>query len=144
MTNAKFYTILTVLIHVVQWGGKMMNIDYNDRKSLYEQIVSGIKEQIVSGVYSAKQQLPSVRELSLSITINPNTVQKAYRQLEAEGYIYSVKGKGCFVAQATDITDESKINGLLGNLETTVKELKYLNSSKEKIISIINDIFRED
>ncbi len=117
----------------------MLNIDYKDRTSIYEQIVSGIKEQIVSGVYSAEEQLPSVRELSLSLTVNPNTVQKAYRQLEAEGYIYSVKGKGCFVARAKDIKDESKINDLLASLESTVRELKYLNVSSEKIISIIND-----
>ena len=81
----------------------MLNIDYKDPRSIYEQIVAGIKEYIVKGVYGEDEQLPSVREMSVSLTVNPNTVQKAYRELEREGYIYTVKGRGCFVASASEV-----------------------------------------
>lgn len=121
----------------------MLNIDYKDRTSIYEQIVSGIKEQIVSGVYDADQQLPSVRELSLSLTVNPNTVQKAYRLLEAEGYIYSIKGKGCFVAQKSDTGGGALEETLLEKLRYTLKELKYLNISSERISDMLEEIYRE-
>ena len=117
----------------------MLHIDYKDQRSICQQISQGIKELIICGAYEENQQLPSVRELSISLAVNPNTVQKAYGILENEGYIYSVKGKGCFVARDKDIKDESKINDLLASLESTVRELKYLNVSSEKIISIIND-----
>lgn len=121
----------------------MLNIDYKDKSSIYEQIVSGIKEQIVSGVYGANHQLPSVRELSLSLTVNPNTVQKAYRHLEQEGYIYSVRGKGCFVAQLSGSANSTKAGALIAELESCVKELKYLNVDYDKILSSINGIYKE-
>lgn len=122
----------------------MLNIDYKDSRSIYEQIVAGIKELIVNNVYCQNQQLPSVRELSISLTVNPNTVQKAYKQLESDGYIYSVKGKGCFISPPSEIKDDSKINELYENLISTVKELKYLDVEKDSIFTIINNIYKED
>ena len=68
------------------------------RKSIYEQVIDNVKELIVTGVLPAESKLPSVRELSKTLTVNPNTVQKGYRELEHQGYIYTVTGLGCFVA----------------------------------------------
>ena len=76
----------------------MINIDYRDPRSVHEQIESGFRDLIVKGILLADEQLPSVRELSVTLTVNPNTVQKAYTGLELDGYIYSVKGKGNFVS----------------------------------------------
>ena len=78
----------------------MIKLDYKSAKPLHEQISMGIKELIFSGILKPDEQLPSVRELSVSLTVNPNTVQHAYKSLETEGIIYSLRGKGNFVAKA--------------------------------------------
>lgn len=72
----------------------MFELDVRSRKAIYEQLVDKIKEMIVYGVLQPEEQLPSVRTLSGQLTVNPNTIQKAYRELEREGYIYSLQGKG--------------------------------------------------
>lgn len=76
----------------------MFQLDYSDARPLYEQIKERFKTLIIRGVLASNQQLPSVREMASNLTLNPNTIQKAYRDLEAEGYIYSVRGKGNFAA----------------------------------------------
>lgn len=80
----------------------MVHLDYRDVRPIYVQIMDGIREQISSGVLHAGDRLPSVRELAGQLAINPNTIQRAYRQLEADGWIATVPGKGCFVAEADD------------------------------------------
>ena len=76
----------------------MISIDYKDRRSIYEQLVDRIKTLAASGMLPPGSQLPSVRQLSSELSINPNTIQRAYTELERQGYIYSIKGKGSFVA----------------------------------------------
>lgn len=76
----------------------MFELDIRSRKPIYEQLIEKIKEMIIHGVLQPDEQLPSVRTLSSQLTVNPNTIQKAYRELEREGYIYSLQGKGSFVA----------------------------------------------
>ncbi len=75
----------------------MMHLDYRDARPIYTQIVDGFREQILSGILRTEDRLPSVRELATQLTINPNTIQRAYRELEVQGWIVSVPGKGCFV-----------------------------------------------
>ena len=75
----------------------MVHLDYRDARPIYIQIVDGFKTQILAGVLEAGEKLPSVRELATELSINPNTIQRAYRQLEALGWIATVPGKGCFV-----------------------------------------------
>ena len=75
----------------------MIHLDYRDTRPIYSQITEGFREQILSGVLQPGDKLPSVRELAGSLTINPNTIQRAYRELEGEGWIATVPGKGCFV-----------------------------------------------
>lgn len=122
----------------------MLYIDYKDPRSIYEQIVSGVKELIVNHVYHTDQQLPSVRELSVSLTVNPNTVQKAYRHLESEGYIYSIKGKGCFVSPPPEEKNNDKINELYEKLDAVIRELKFLDADKDGVYNIINSIYKEE
>ena len=76
----------------------MVLLDYRDARPIYTQIADGFREQIASGILRSGDKLPSVRELAASLTINPNTIQRSYRQLEAEGWIVTVPGKGCFVS----------------------------------------------
>lgn len=75
----------------------MVTLDYRDARPIYTQIFDGLRDQIVAGILQPEDRLPSVRELAAQLTINPNTIQRAYRQLEAEGWILTVSGKGCFV-----------------------------------------------
>ncbi|MDD4122426.1 MAG: GntR family transcriptional regulator [Eubacteriales bacterium] len=86
----------------------MFQLDLKSRKSIYEQIVDNVKELIMTGVLSAEEKLPSVRELSKTLTVNPNTIQKAYRELEYQGYLYSVTGLGTFVALREEFTFDDK------------------------------------
>ena len=76
----------------------MVHLDYRDSRPIYAQIVDGYREQIQAGILQPGEKLPSVRELAVQLSINPNTIQRSYRQLEAEGWIATVPGKGCYVA----------------------------------------------
>ena len=75
----------------------MLHLDYRDARPIYVQIMDGLRQQITSGVLRQGERLPSVRELAVELSINPNTIQRSYRQLEMEGWIATVPGKGCFV-----------------------------------------------
>ena len=76
----------------------MVQLDYRDAKPIYEQIKQGLRRLVVSHAISEDEKLPSVRELASRLTINPNTIQRAYRELESEGYLYSIPGKGTFAS----------------------------------------------
>ena len=121
----------------------MIKINYKDSRSIHEQIEDGFKSLIVNKILSANDQLPSVRELSLSLTVNPNTVQKAYKELETDGYIYSIKGRGSFVAPVSHTQDTKKIQELYETVESAVKSLLYLGEDEESIDNIINKIKEE-
>jgi GntR family transcriptional regulator len=109
-------------------------LDLKSRKSIYEQVVDNVKELIVTGIMPAESKLPSVRELSRTLTVNPNTVQKAYRELEHQGYIYTVTGLGCFVAvrEETQI-DEKRVKEIMEELDLLIRELMYLGIVPEDI-----------
>ncbi len=79
----------------------MLHLDYRDIRPIYTQIADGFREQILTGILQTEDRLPSVRELAAQLAINPNTIQRAYRQLESEGLIATVPGKGCFVCAAS-------------------------------------------
>ena len=96
----------------------------------------GLRRLIVSGTLPLGEKLPSVRELSTQLTINPNTIQRAYHELESEGYIVSVPGKGSFCAQFSPQSDPRR-EELLARLEETVRELRWLGVSEEEIIDKI-------
>lgn len=121
----------------------MINLDYKDGRTLHQQIEDGFRELIINGILKADEQLPSVRELSICLTVNPNTVQKAYKELETAGYIYSVKGKGNFVAPVSYNKDEKRISELYDEITSAVKELMYLGETKEGIQNLVNNIYFE-
>ena len=103
----------------------MISINYRDPRPIYEQIKFSLRRLILSGTMQPDERLPSVRELSAQLAVNPNTVQRAYRELEAEGYIYSVAGKGSFVANDNQV-DQGRINKLLAQFDEAVTELSYM------------------
>ena len=101
----------------------MVYIDYQDGTPIYEQIVNRYKNLIASGVLQPEEKMPSVRNLAMELSINPNTIQKAYSELDVRGIIYSVPGIGCFVSQnAKDLLlEHSRSN--LKQLQALVAEL---------------------
>ncbi|WP_414043836.1 GntR family transcriptional regulator [Macrococcus animalis] len=118
----------------------MISIDNRSRVPIYEQLVSGFKLQIMNGVLHTDDQLPSVRQLAQELTINPNTIQKAYRELERLGYTYSVPGKGSFVNKVEDSMQKERIKMLSDSLEKIVQELLFLGLTKEEIIEKIQSM----
>ena len=106
----------------------MISINYRAPRPIYEQVRDALRKLIVSGSLPSDQKLPSVRELASSLAINPNTIQRAYRELEQEGYICTVPGKGSFACARTDVDEERK-SALLHQFDETVGELLYLGVS---------------
>ena len=114
----------------------MISLNYRDSRPIYEQIKDGLKKLMVSGALAADEKLPSVRALATQLSINPNTIQRAYNELESEGYIVSVPGKGSFCAQFSPQSDPRR-EELLARLEETVRELRWLGVSEEEILEKI-------
>lgn len=96
----------------VEKGDVMITIDYQNRAPIYEQIVERFQTLILKGILPPGSQMPSVRSLAIELSINPNTIQKAYAALEKEGYIYPVKGRGNFVADNDDLLEQKRENYL--------------------------------
>jgi GntR family transcriptional regulator len=116
----------------------MLHLDYRDARPIYEQVKDGLRKLMVTGVMQEGEKLPSVRALAATLAINPNTIQKAYEALEAEGYVYSVAGKGSFVAPQTGV-DESHRRQLLEQWQTLTRELLYLGVDPEELNRFIGE-----
>lgn len=111
----------------------MFQLDLKSRKSIYEQVIDHLKEDIMTNVLAPGSKLPSVRELSKAITVNPNTIQKAYRELERQGYIYTTVGVGTFVADRSQIkADAQAVVAARQGLAEAFKQLLYLGLSYEE------------
>lgn len=110
----------------------MVHLDYRDVRPIYAQIIDSFKEQITSGILRSGDRLPSVRELAAELAINPNTIQRSYRALEAEGWIVTVPGKGCFVS-ANGNCQEQERNRLLAILDETCAVLTSLGLTREEL-----------
>lgn len=122
----------------------MIQMDFGDHRPLYEQIKDKIKHLIISGVIAENEKIPSVRELAGTLAINPNTIQKAYKDLENEGYIYSLKAKGNFVSPRENTKEDADTKHLMDTLESTVRELKFLGISRDELNRIIDKIYKEE
>ena len=108
----------------------MIHLDYRDVRPIYSQIEHGIREQIIAGILQPDDKLPSVRELAAMLTINPNTIARAYRELEQQGWIATVAGKGCFVCQHTPAPE----TGLLAQFRQTADALLKAGYSRQELI----------
>ena len=100
----------------------MIHLDYRDARPIYAQIIAGLREQIAAGILQPGEKLPSVRDLASELAINPNTIQRAYRQLEAEGWILSMQGKGSFVS---------------GEISIRQREAEHLLTEFDKLVSAL-------
>lgn len=121
-----------------------MQIDTNNNKPIYEQIYDQLLDYIGKGVLEANDKLYSVRELSTSLHINPNTVVKAYRMLEEQGFIYSIAGKGSFVSERKISQTkffEEEINNMA---QLLVTKCKYIDMTYEELCLILKKKWEED
>lgn len=116
----------------------MVHLDYRDARPIYTQIIDGFKEQISTGVLQSGEKLPSVRELASQLAINPNTIQRAYRELESLGYVYSAAGRGSFVA-AADETGKLHRQELLERFDALVVELESAGCSREQLVARLEE-----
>lgn len=121
----------------------MFQLDFKSRKALYEQIIDKFKELIIKDVIKGDEQIPSIRDLAKELTINPNTIQKAYRELERQGYIYTVKGRGNFVSPIVDKFDNGRVSKLKMEIRKNLLELIYLGVEKQELIELIETTYRE-
>ena len=118
----------------------MLTIDKNSSKPYYEQLVLGIKQQVVTGILQPGDRLPSVRELAKVLLMNPNTISKAYKVLEVENVIVTVKGKGTFIKNTENIPrDEFRIQQLKQNFQALIIEAMQLQVTKHELISWLEE-----
>lgn len=117
----------------------MIQLNYRDSKPIYEQIKDGLRKLVISNSLSADEKLPSVRELAAKLAINPNTIQKAYRDLESEGYIYTVTGKGTFVAERKEVYD-AREKELLTEFDEIVEELFFLSVKEKELVERMDNL----
>ena len=116
----------------------MVHLDYRDARPIYTQIVDGFREQISAGILQIGDKLPSVRELAATLTINPNTIQRAYRDLENAGWIATVPGKGCFV-HSIPAAPTAPRQALLEELDRITAALLESGMTREELITHLRE-----
>ena len=121
----------------------MITLNYRDTRPIYEQIYDGLRRLMLTGVIAPEEKLPSVRELAAELAINPNTIQRAYRELEQAGYIYTVGGKGAYCAEL-DAAAKGRIQELMAQLEETGRELKLLGVAVEDAVRRLRNAWHEE
>lgn len=114
----------------------MIILDYKDRRPIYEQVAEKLEELMLLGILGENEPLPSVRSLAMELSINPNTIQRAYAELERQGYIYTVKGKGSFVAE-NSVMKEKRKKDLLIKVSEVIDEAIRLGISGEEIKNMV-------
>lgn len=123
----------------------MFQLDLTSRKSIYQQVVDHFKELIMAEALPAGSKLPSVRELSRLLSVNPNTIQKAYRELERAGFVYTASGLGTFVSEKTKIQpDQTRIDALREEIRGAYSALKFSGLSPEEAKAIVLEILEEE
>ncbi len=121
----------------------MIVIDYKDNRPLYEQIVERFQVLIERGVLKPQEQMPSVRSLAMDLSINPNTIQKAYAELERRGYIYTVKGRGNFVSYDEELKEKRR-SQQLEEFRTKAVQAMETGVTKAELLQIVNEIFEKE
>lgn len=120
----------------------MILLDYRDKRPIYEQVVEKLEHLIVSGALEENTKMPSVRNLGMELTVNPNTIQRAYNQLEQEGYLYTVIGRGSFVAPEAEWRSGKK-EKVLAEWKQTTEKAKEAGLSVEQLTSELHHIYGE-
>ena len=120
----------------------MIVLDYHDRRPIYEQVTERFRQLILSGALTARSRLPSVRHLAMELSINPNTIQRAYMQLEQEGLVYPVKGKGNFIADSTSIRRISR-KAYTQEMRELIYKGQTLGYDEEELTELVRVCYKE-
>ena len=110
----------------------MLNLNYRDSRPIYEQVKDELRKLVITGAIAPDDKLPSVRSLASSLAINPNTIQRAYESLEAEGYLYTMPGKGSYASEQTDVNQDRR-RRLLEQFDAAASELIFLGMTAEEL-----------
>lgn len=122
----------------------MFQLDLKGRKSIYQQVVDNFKDLIITGSLKDDEKMPSVRDLSKMLTINPRTIQKAYQELEHQNYVYMVSGLGTFVTPKAERTiDQKQVKDMENKLRDFIRELKFLGFDENDIKELLEKLLRE-
>ena len=114
----------------------MISLNFRDSRPIYEQLKENLRQMILSGAIAAEEKLPSVRELASDLAINPNTIMRAYREMEAAGFIYTSPGKGSFAAPLNEVHDETR-RKLMDQFSETARVLLQLGVSAQLLNEMI-------
>lgn len=136
----QYNTDNTINTDNTDWREAMFLIDLQGKESIYEQIKSQIEKFIVNGILKPNDKLPSVRSMAEDLGINPNTVMKAYQELEKNGYIYTVNKKGVFVSKDLDLKKSSNRKDALYMINALKKE----GFTKDDLIEVLNEVYEEE
>lgn len=120
----------------------MILLDYRDKRPIYEQVVEKLERLIVGGALEENTKMPSVRSLAMELSVNPNTIQRAYAQLEQEGYLYTVSGRGSFVAPSKEWR-EGNLQKIMKEWEEVTLRAKEAGMPKERLQAGISNIYKE-
>ena len=120
----------------------MILLDYRDKRPIYEQVVEKLEHLIVSGALEENTKMPSVRSLGMELVVNPNTIQRAYTQLEQKGYLYTVAGRGSFVAPESEWRDGKK-EKMLEEWHLATRKAKEAGLTEDVLTSELHRIYRE-
>lgn len=131
--------ILTVLSELIQLERRVfvIIIDYKDRRPIYEQVIEKFQQMILCGVLEVDSPMPSIRSLAMELSINPNTIQRAYQELERTGYIYTIKGKGSFVSE-TSKAAMSKRAELEAQMQELVDKAMQTGLTEKELNDMLN------
>ncbi len=122
----------------------MLAIDKFSRKPIYEQLIEGIEREILTGILKEKEQLPSIRELSVLLSVNPNTIQKAFLELDRSGIIISTQGRGCFVASDAIERIRERFAPKINEIQMLASELASAGIEQETVLAAVHTAYEKN
>ena len=138
--------LITVLVRIVRMERMWIyvrSLNLTGKLPIYMELADKIEEMVLDGILEQNSQLESVREMANELAVNPNTIQKAYSELERRGVIYSLNGKGSFISENIEPIRDAKMAAITGKLEKLVFSLKKLGVGKEKILTVVDTVYCE-
>ena len=121
----------------------MIQLNYKEARPLYEQIKESIRKMVISNAFLADEKLPSVREMASQLAVNPNAIERAYQELEQDGYVYRRKDEGTFVAKENRVS-EMRRRELMQKFDLVVRELSELSVSSNELAERVEVITKGD
>lgn len=122
----------------------LIYVDVKSREPIYEQLIANIKNLTFKGLLAPDEQLPSVRVLARELAINPNTIQKAYTELERQGIIYSLPGRGNFISSNTDEIGRLRREKILSEIKTDIKKARDSGILQDDVLALVNEIWGDN